>query len=136
MSLLVASCGNLSVQSDKILLFVLLLVVTCHSFCLWTNFYFFFLSGFSFMDTDNLQDSRGREGTFFLFLFTTSTRSRTFRHLCATLCYHWLPLHSILFQKLCFTCKKVQVISVFSCGEILVMFFLKKEKTYPFKQSS
>ena len=26
--------------------------------------FFFFLSGFSFTDTDNLQDSRGREGTF------------------------------------------------------------------------
>ena len=26
--------------------------------------FFFFLSGFSFTDTDNSQDSRGREGTF------------------------------------------------------------------------
>ena len=28
-------------------------------------FCFFFLSGLSFTDTDNSQDSRGREGTFF-----------------------------------------------------------------------
>ena len=33
-------------------------------FLLWTK-EFFFLSGFSFTDTDNLQDSRGREGTIF-----------------------------------------------------------------------
>ena len=47
-------------------------------------FFFFFLSGFSFTDTDNSQDSRGREGTI-LFHSTTSTRSRTFTHLFATL---------------------------------------------------
>ena len=34
--------------------------------------FFFFLSGFSFTDTDNSQDSRGREGTI-LFHSTTST---------------------------------------------------------------
>ena len=45
---------------------------------------FFFLSGFPFTDTDNSQDSREREGTI-LFHSTTSTRSRTFRHLFATL---------------------------------------------------
>ena len=50
---------------------------------------FFFLSGFSFTDTDNSQDSRGREGTI-LFHSTTSTRSRTFRHLFATLHMRWL----------------------------------------------
>ena len=47
-------------------------------------YYYFFLSGFSVMDTDNSQDSRGREGTI-LFHSTTSTCSRTFRHLFATL---------------------------------------------------
>ena len=46
---------------------------------------FFFLSGFSFTDRDDSQDSRGREGTIFLFHCTTSTLSRTFRHLFATL---------------------------------------------------
>ena len=50
---------------------------------------FFFLSGFSFTDTDNSQDSRGREGIIF-FHSTTSTRSRTFRHLFATLHVRWL----------------------------------------------
>ena len=52
-------------------------------------FFFFFLSGFSFTDTDNSQDSRGREGTI-LFHSTTSTHSRTFRHLFATLQVRWL----------------------------------------------
>ena len=46
-------------------------------------------AGFSFTETDNLQDSRGREGTI-LFHSTTSTRSRTFRHLFATLYVRWL----------------------------------------------
>ena len=44
----------------------------------------FFLSGFSFTDTDKSQDSRGMKGTI-LFHSTTSTHSRTFRHLFATL---------------------------------------------------
>ena len=47
--------------------------------------FFFSLSGLSFPDTDNSQDSRGREGTLFLFHSTTSTHSQTFGHLCATL---------------------------------------------------
>ena len=51
---------------------------------------FFFLSGFSFIDTDDSQDSRGREGTIFLFHSTTSTHSRTLRHLFATLHVRWL----------------------------------------------
>ena len=49
----------------------------------------FFLSGFSFTDIDNSQDSRGREGTFFSHS-TTSTCSRTFRQLFATLRVRWL----------------------------------------------
>ena len=52
-------------------------------------FFFFLLSGFSFTDTDNSQDSRVREGTIF-FHSTTSTLSRTFRHLFATLHVRWL----------------------------------------------
>ena len=54
---------------------------------------FFFLSGFPFTDTDDSQDSKGREGTFWdLFLFdsNTSTRSRALRHLLATLHVTWL----------------------------------------------
>ena len=56
---------------------------------LFPLFFVFFLSGFSFTDTDNSQDSRGREGTI-LFHSTTSTRSQTFRHLFATLHVRWL----------------------------------------------
>ena len=50
---------------------------------------FFFLSGFSFTETDNSQDSRGREGTILLHS-STSTRSPTFRHLFATFHFRWL----------------------------------------------
>ena len=52
-------------------------------------FVVFFLLGFSFTDTDNSQDSRGSEGTI-LFHSTTSTCSRTFRHLFATLHVRWM----------------------------------------------
>ena len=38
--------------------------LVCGSFSV---FLFFFLSGFSFTDTDNSQDSRGREGTIFYY---------------------------------------------------------------------
>ena len=51
---------------------------------------FSFLSGFSFTDTDDSQDSRGRERTIFFPHSTTSTCSRTFRHLFATLHVRWL----------------------------------------------
>ena len=54
------------------------------------KFLFFFLSRFSFTDTDDSQDSRRREGTIFLFHYTTSPRSRTLRHLFATLHVRWL----------------------------------------------
>ena len=63
--------------------------IHCKSTCAGIFFFFFFLSGFSFTDTDNSQDSRGRQGTI-LFHSTTSTRSRTFRHLFATLHVRWL----------------------------------------------
>ena len=66
-------CGervcNLEIQKSS-LCFLFLFFCCC-----------FFLSGFSFTDTDNSQDSRGREGAI-LFHSTTSTRSRTFSHLC------------------------------------------------------
>ena len=45
--------------------------------------YFFFLSRFSFTDTDGGQQLEG--GDHLLFHSTLSTRSRTFRHLFATL---------------------------------------------------
>ena len=47
--------------------------------------FFFFLSGFSFTDTDNSQDSRGREGTIFystLPLPPAHERSGTYLQLC------------------------------------------------------
>ena len=52
--------------------------------------FLFFPSGFSFTGTDDSQDSRGREGTIFLFHSTTSTHLRTLRHLFATLHVKWL----------------------------------------------
>ena len=51
---------------------------------------FFFLLGFSFTDTGESQDSRERGGDHFLFHSTTSTTSRIFRHLFATLHVRWL----------------------------------------------
>ena len=65
-------------------------------FCLCV---FFFLSGFYFKDTESSQDSRGKEGTIFLFHSTTSTRSRTIRHLFATLDFRWLS--HILYHTTC-----------------------------------
>ena len=48
---------------------------------------YFFLSGFSFMDTEN---SPGEGGDHLLFHSTTSTCLRKFRHLFATLHVRWL----------------------------------------------
>ena len=53
-------------------------------------FNLFFLSGFSFTDIEDSQDSRGREGNHLLFHSTTSNRSRTFRYLFGTLHVRWL----------------------------------------------
>ena len=44
----------------------------------------FFLSGFSFTDTDDSQDSRGKEENHLCFHSTTSTHSRTLRYLFAS----------------------------------------------------
>ena len=46
-----------------------------------------FLSEFSFTNTNDSQDSRGREGTIF---YSTSTRSQTLIHLFGTLHVRWL----------------------------------------------
>ena len=51
----------------------------------------FFLSGFFFPETDDSQDSAGREGFHALFLSVTSKRSQTFRYFFATLHVRWLP---------------------------------------------
>ena len=59
------------------------------SFESFDQFYNFFLSGFSIRDTNDSRvagEGRGRS----LFLSTTSTRSRTFRHLFAPLHVEWL----------------------------------------------
>ena len=53
-----------------------------------------FPSGFSFTDTDDLQNSRRREEPS-LFLSTICAHSRTLRHLFATLHVRWLPQNFI-----------------------------------------
>ena len=58
-------------------------------FLRWT-FSGFFLLGFSFTGTDNLEGSRRREGNSFLFLSTSSTCSETFKNLHSTLQVRWL----------------------------------------------
>ena len=67
----------------------------------------FFLSGFSFTDTDNSEDSWGREGDHLLFHSTTSTRSRTLRHLFATLHVRWLSRifnrNACVYQTACYS---------------------------------
>ena len=50
------------------------------------NLPFFSISVF-FTDTDDSQDSREREGTIFLFHFTTSIRSRTLRQDCCSMIF-------------------------------------------------
>ena len=52
-------------------------------------FFFFFLSGF-FHGHWQLTGQQDKGGDLYLFHSTTSTRSRTFRHLCATLHVRWL----------------------------------------------
>ena len=65
-----------------------------------TWFSFFFSIRVFFTDTDDSQDSRGREGTIFYFHSTTSTRSLTLRHL--QLCM-WDDYHEFLIATLAFT---------------------------------
>ena len=57
------------------------------------NMLFFSIRVFflSIKDTENLQDSMGKEENHIKFLSTVSIRSRTFRHLFATLHVRWLP---------------------------------------------
>ena len=52
-------------------------------------FFFFSIRGF-FHGHWQLTGQQGKGGDLFLFHSTTSTRSRTFRHLCATLHVKWL----------------------------------------------
>ena len=69
------------------------------AFCLYIPA-FFFLLGSSFTNTDDSQDSRGREGDHLLFLSTTFARSRIFRQL--QLCI-WDDYHVFLIAPLAFT---------------------------------
>ena len=65
--------------------------------------HFFFLSGFSFTDTDNSQDSRGKEGTFFystLPLPPAHEHSDIFVQLCTWDVYHIFLIAALAFTRL------------------------------------
>ena len=67
------------------------IVNQCNCYQIFYRNLIFFLSEFSFKDTDDSQNSRGREGgDHRLFHSATSTSSRTLRHLFATLHARWL----------------------------------------------
>ena len=71
---------------------------TCFGF-----FLFFFLSGFSFTDTDNSQDSRGREGTIFystLPLPPAHEHSDIYLQLCMWDGYHIFLIATLVFTRL------------------------------------
>ena len=78
-----ASLSWITQQTFDFELFMLRLSQELMFFC------FFFLSGFSFTNTDVL-GQQGKRGDHFLFHSTTSTHSRTFRHLLTTLHGRWL----------------------------------------------
>ena len=64
---------------------------------------FFFLSGFSFTDTDNSQDSRGREGTIFystLPLPPAHEHSDIYLQLCMWDDYHIFLITTLVFTRL------------------------------------
>ena len=64
---------------------------------------FFFLSGFSFTDIDNLQDSREREGTIFYFtlpLPPTHEHSDVYLQLCMWDDYHIFSIAPLVFTRL------------------------------------
>ena len=64
---------------------------------------FFFLSGFSFTDTDDSQDSRGREGTFFystLPLPPGHEHSDIYLQLCMWDDYHVFSVAKLVFTRL------------------------------------
>ena len=65
--------------------------------------FFFFLSGFSFTDTDNSQDSRGREGTIFystLPLPPAHEHSDIYLQLCMWDDYHIFLIAPLVFTRL------------------------------------
>ena len=63
----------------------------------------FFLSGFSFTDTDNSQDSKGREGTIFystLPLPPAHEQSDIYLQLCTWNDYHIILMATLVFTRL------------------------------------
>ena len=70
-------------------------------FCNKTLLLFFFLSGFSFTDTDDSQDSRGREGTIFYSTLPLPS-DHEHRDIYLQLCM-WDDYHIILIATLVFT---------------------------------
>ena len=67
------------------------------------RFFFFFLSGFSFTDTDYSQDSRGREGTIFhstLPLPPAHEHSDSYLQLCMRDDYHIFLIAPLVFTRL------------------------------------
>ena len=65
--------------------------------------YCFFLSGFSFTDTDDSQDCRGREGTFLYFtppLLPTHQHSDIYLQLCMWDDYHIFLIATLVFTRL------------------------------------
>ena len=68
-----------------------------------SNFFFFFLSGFSITDTDDSQDSRGMEGTFFystLPLPPAHEHSDIYLQLCMWDDYHVFLIATLVFTRL------------------------------------
>ena len=78
----------------------------CKKGCSWKFHNFFFLSGFSFTDTDDSQDSRGREGTIFystLPLPPAHDYSDIYLQLCMWDDYHMFLIAPLIFTACIFT---------------------------------
>ena len=77
---------------------------TCKGICSWNLVYnFFFLSGFSFTDTDDSQDSMGREGTIFystLPLPPAHEHSGTYLQFCMWDDCHIFSIATLVFTRL------------------------------------
>ena len=70
------------------------------------HYFYFFLSGFSFTDTDDSQDSRGREGTIFystLPLPPVHEHSDIYLQLCMWDDYHIFNRNACIYQAPCYS---------------------------------
>ena len=87
------TCSKSTMETDVVLVSLFLTLSRFHTF--------FFLSGFSFTDTDNSQDSRGREGTIF---YSTLPLPPAHEHwdIYLQLCM-WDDYHVFLIATLVFT---------------------------------